>query len=66
MFSDPDEVQKPVHPKGKRRLERKIDCMALLYFAVYHAFLYVDKAILGYAAIFNIHEDLRLEGTEYR
>lgn len=30
-----------------------------------YTFVYLDKAMLGYAAVFNLQEDLHLAGTDY-
>lgn len=65
LFDTPDQVDEPIDPKERRRLERKIDFMILPYLAVCYAFFYIDKTTLSYAAIFNIREDLHLVGTEY-
>lgn len=65
LISDPDAVSEEVDPTEAKKLERRIDFMILPYLAVCHAFFYIDKTTLSYAAIFNIREDLNLKGTQY-
>ncbi|KAI9760055.1 MAG: hypothetical protein M4579_001888 [Chaenotheca gracillima] len=65
LFDNPDEVIEEIDPEEERKLVWKIDFMILPYLAVCYAFFYIDKTTLSYAAIFNIEEDLNLQGTQY-
>ena len=60
LFQSPTDVHQPVDPKELTRLEHKIDFMVLSYLAVCYAFIYIDKATLSYAAIFDIERERKL------
>ncbi|KAJ6024666.1 MFS general substrate transporter [Penicillium herquei] len=54
-----------VEPGLERRVIRKVDMMVIPFICVTYLITYVDKAMLGYSAVFGLKEGLHLHGTEY-
>lgn len=54
-----------VEPSLEKRVIRKIDMMVIPFICVTYLITYVDKAMLGYSAVFGLKEGLHLHGTEY-
>lgn len=54
-----------VEPGLEKRVIRKIDMMVIPFICVTYLITYVDKAMLGYSAVFGLKEGLHLHGTEY-
>ncbi|KAJ5279977.1 MFS general substrate transporter [Penicillium angulare] len=49
----------------ERRVIRKIDMMIIPFICITYLITYVDKAMLGYSAVFGLKEGLHLHGTQY-
>ncbi|PYH64286.1 MFS allantoate transporter [Aspergillus vadensis CBS 113365] len=62
-----DETQWPAQfdPILLRRVIRKVDWMVIPFICITYLNTYIDKAMMGYAAVFGLKEDLHLRGTEY-
>ncbi|GAA92871.1 MFS allantoate transporter [Aspergillus luchuensis IFO 4308] len=62
-----DETQWPAQfdPILLRRVIRKVDWMVIPFICITYLITYIDKAMMGYAAVFGLKEDLHLKGTEY-
>lgn len=54
-----------IDSKLENRVIRKIDFMIIPFICITYLVTYVDKAMLGYAAVFGLKESLHLTGTEY-
>jgi hypothetical protein len=65
LFSNVRDANEEIDPHAERRLVRKIDWMINPFICVTYLVTYIDKATLGYAAVFNLQTDLHLHGTEY-
>ena len=52
-------------PEDNRRLVRKLDWTIIPILSMCYCFYYVDKTTLSYAAIFNMRQDLGLNGDMY-
>lgn len=65
LFSDVDDAAAAIDPRAERRLVRKIDMMIIPFICVTYLVTYIDKATLGYAAVFKLQTDLHLHGTQY-
>lgn len=61
----PGNLDEPIDRKTERRLVRKIDMMIIPFICITYLVTYIDKATLGYAAVFGLQKDLKLHGTEY-
>lgn len=55
----------PLDPATERRLVRSIDLMIMVLICVRYRFLYLNKSMLGYAAVFNLQADLDPVGTYF-
>lgn len=60
-----DALDYVVDSRLERRVIRKIDLMIIPFLCVTYLITYIDKAMLGYAAVFGLKESLHLKGTEY-
>ncbi len=49
----------------ERRVVRKLDQRIMPFICISYLFTYLDKAMLGYAAIFDLQTDLDLQGNQY-
>ncbi|PYI07008.1 MFS general substrate transporter [Aspergillus sclerotiicarbonarius CBS 121057] len=54
-----------VDPALEKRVIRKIDMMVIPFICITYLITYIDKAMLGYSAVFGLKEGLHLHGTEY-
>ncbi|PYH79263.1 MFS general substrate transporter [Aspergillus uvarum CBS 121591] len=54
-----------IDPETRKRVVRKIDCFVIPFICITYLITYIDKAMLGYAAVFGLKEDLHLKGEEY-
>ncbi|KAJ5455677.1 MFS general substrate transporter [Penicillium daleae] len=54
-----------IDSKLENRVIRKIDFMIIPFICITYLVTYIDKAMLGYAAVFGLKESLHLTGTEY-
>lgn len=54
-----------IDPVVRARVVRKIDCFVIPFICITYLITYIDKAMLGYAAVFGLKEDLHLKGDEY-
>ena len=54
-----------VDPALEKRVVRKIDMMIIPFICVTYLLTYIDKAMLGYSAVFGLRESLHLRGSEY-
>ncbi len=54
-----------IDPAEERRLVRKIDWRVMPFICITYLVTYLDKATIGYAAVFNLQTDLNLVGTQY-
>lgn len=55
----------PIDAKAERRLVRKIDLRVIPFICITYLVTYIDKATLGYSAVFGLRDDLKLQGTQY-
>lgn len=62
---DEAQWQAQFDPDLLRRVIRKLDWMVIPFICVTYLITYIDKAMMGYAAVFGLKEDLHLKGTEY-
>lgn len=51
-------------PLAKKVL-RKIDIMVIPFICITYLVTYIDKAMLGYSAVFGLKDSLNLHGSEY-
>lgn len=65
IFDDEDELAAAIDPTAERRVIRKIDVMVMPFICITYLVTYLDKATLGYAAVFDLQKDLGLHGTQY-
>ncbi|KAK6437707.1 hypothetical protein LTR95_006091 [Oleoguttula sp. CCFEE 5521] len=65
IFADIHDATEPIDPAAERRLVRKIDMMVIPFICMTYLITYIDKATLGYAAVFHLSEDLHLHGKQY-
>lgn len=49
----------------EKRVIRKIDMFVIPFICITYLVTYIDKAMLGYSAVFGLKESLHLQGTEY-
>ncbi|GKZ76124.1 hypothetical protein AnigIFM56816_005099 [Aspergillus niger] len=62
---DEAQWQAQFDPDLLRRVIRKLDGMVIPFICITYLITYIDKAMMGYAAVFGLKEDLHLKGTEY-
>ncbi|CAK7244603.1 MAG: hypothetical protein STHCBS139747_006147 [Sporothrix thermara] len=65
VFSKGEALDDAIDPAAERRVVRKIDMMVIPFICVTYLVTYIDKATLGYAAVFGLQTDLNLHGTQY-
>lgn len=65
IFDDENELVAAIDPAVERRVIRKIDMMVMPFICITYLMTYLDKATLGYAAVFDLQKDLSLHGTQY-
>ncbi|KUJ11093.1 MFS allantoate transporter [Mollisia scopiformis] len=65
MFDDYSALNSHIDPKAERRLVRKLDMYIIPFICITYLITYIDKATLGYAAIFGMTKDAHLVGTQY-
>lgn len=65
IFDDENELAAAIDPAAERRVVRKIDMMVMPFICITYLLTYLDKATLGYAAVFDLQKDLGLHGTQY-
>lgn len=53
------------NPVLEKRVIRKIDLLVIPFICITYLITYIDKAMLGYSAVFGLKESLHLRGTEY-
>ncbi|KAF1846060.1 MFS general substrate transporter [Cucurbitaria berberidis CBS 394.84] len=58
-------VDEVVDPVAENKLVRKIDMYIMPFLCITYLITYIDKATLGYAAVFDLPKDLHLHGTQY-
>jgi hypothetical protein len=54
-----------IDPALLQKVIRKIDMLVIPFVCIMYLITYVDKAMLGYSAVFGLEESLNLKGTEY-
>lgn len=59
------EAGQPIDPAVERGLVRKIDMRIVPFICVTYLLTIMDKAMLGYAAVFNLKEDIGLVRDQY-
>ncbi|KAL3256992.1 hypothetical protein ABHI18_007154 [Aspergillus niger] len=62
---DEAQWQAQFDPDLLRRVIRKLDGMVIPFICITYLITYIDKAMMGHAAVFGLKEDLHLKGTEY-
>lgn len=69
-----DDVQKANHVDSSelianlplaRKVVRKIDMMVIPFICITYLVTYIDKAMLGYSAVFGLKDSLSLHGSQY-
>ncbi|KAL1854509.1 hypothetical protein VTK73DRAFT_8731 [Phialemonium thermophilum] len=65
LFSKADDLAAAIDPEAEKKLLRKIDWMVIPFICVTYLVTYIDKATLGYAAVFGLQKDLHLHGDQY-
>lgn len=65
VFSNIHDATEAIDPTAERRLVRKIDMMVIPFICITYLITYIDKATLGYAAVFHLKDDLHLHGQQY-
>ena len=65
VFSKKEELISAIDPIAERKLVRKIDMFVIPFICVTYLVTYIDKATLGYAAVFGLQTDLHLHGSQY-
>lgn len=65
IFSEGQDVAEAIDPAAEKRLVRKIDMCVMPFICITYLVTYIDKATLGYAAVFDLQKDLNLHGTQY-
>ena len=65
LFTKGQELADPIDPVAERQLLRKIDWMVIPFICITYLVTYIDKATLGYAAVFGLQKDLGLVGDQY-
>lgn len=60
-----DDLEATIDLVQEQKLVRKIDLLVIPFICVTYLVTYIDKATLGYAAIFGLEDDLNLHGTQY-
>lgn len=65
IFTNVHDVAADIDVEAERKLVRKIDMMIIPFICITYLVTYIDKATLGYAAIFGLEKDLHLHGTQY-
>lgn len=48
-----------------KRVVRKIDFMVIPFICITYLVTYIDKAMLGYSAVFGLKDSLDLHGSQY-
>lgn len=61
----PTSVEYATHPALEKRVIRKTDLLVIPLICITYLITYIDKAMLGYSAVFGLKESLYLRGTEY-
>ena len=54
-----------IDPALQQKVIRKIDMLVIPFVCITYLITYIDKAMLGYSAVFGLKESLNLKGTEY-
>ncbi|KAJ5664681.1 MFS general substrate transporter [Penicillium macrosclerotiorum] len=52
-------------PVLEKHVVRKIDMLIIPFICITYLITFIDKAMLGYSAVFGLKESLHLHGTEY-
>lgn len=65
LFVKGQELADPIDPAAEKRLLRKIDWMVIPFICITYLVTYIDKATIGYAAVFGLQKDLGLVGDQY-
>lgn len=65
VFSRKEDLASAIDPVAERKLIRKIDTFVVPFICVTYLVTYIDKATLGYAAVFGLQTDLHLHGSQY-
>jgi hypothetical protein len=65
VFSRKEDLVSAIDPVAEKKLIRKIDMFVVPFICVTYLVTYIDKATLGYAAVFGLQTDLHLEGSQY-
>lgn len=65
VFSRKEDLASAIDPVVERKLIRKIDMFVVPFICVTYLVTYIDKATLGYAAVFGLQTDLHLHGSQY-
>lgn len=65
MFNNINAVAEDIDPHAEKRLVRKIDWYIIPIICVTYLITYIDKATLGYGALFGMSKDVGLVGTQY-
>lgn len=59
------DINASIDSAAERKLVHKIDFLMMPAFCTAILFAFLDKAVIGYAAVFNMETDLHLVGTQY-
>lgn len=65
VFSRKEDLASAIDSVAERKLIRKIDMFVIPFICVTYLVTYIDKATLGYAAVFGLQTDLHLQGSQY-
>ena len=65
LFTKGQELADPIDPVAEKKLLRKIDWMVIPFICITYLVTYIDKATIGYAAVFGLQKDLGLVGDQY-
>lgn len=64
-YAKPDAPNYVIDSRLEKRVIRKIDFMIVPFLCITYLVTYIDKTMLGYAAVFGLKESLHLKGNEY-
>ncbi|KAK3637722.1 hypothetical protein LTR22_018123 [Elasticomyces elasticus] len=65
VFDTIHDATEPIDKAAECRLVRKIDMCIIPFICITYLVTYIDKATLGYAAVFHLQDDLHLHGSQY-
>ena len=65
LFANGEELADVIDPVEEKKLVRKIDWMVIPFICITYLVTYIDKATIGYAAVFGLSDDLGLTGNQF-